>query len=359
MKHVKRLTPVFTLPLIAFFLFASAAATTTGTTYKSAGGPLNAVAMDGPRVAYDVGNATMLNGPGNKVLVWNVLTGKTTKVSGKITDQADITSTGHGVRELAIAGQRVAWIINQGGNSESDDALFTSLLAKPTEKKLVSARRTGEVMGVLTGNWIGGLVGSESLLAVNRWATDATGTVTRVGLSVIGAYNLRRIVSGSSVLLAQSADAGRIAVLRSDGSVGLYSAAGRLLRTVTPPSAQQVALQGNYLVVLTKTRTLAVYNFHTGALLKTLLVRGRSPQNLDVQANLAVYTVARELHVVHLKSGKDRVLATMSHGIKFAQIEAPGVVYAGNLRQGTKDPVGMPLGTLAYLPFARVAAAVS
>ncbi len=58
--------------------------------------------------------------------------------------------------------------------------------------------------------------------------------------------------------------------------------------------------------------------------------------------------------MVHLKSGKDRVLATMNHGIKFAQIEAPGVVYAGNLRQGTKH-----LGTLACLPFARVAAAAS
>ena len=78
------------------------------------------------------------------------------------------------------------------------------------------------------------------------------------------------------------------------------------------------------------------------------------PLNLDVQANLAVYTAARELHVVHLKTGKDSVLATMSHGMKFAQIEAPGVVYAGNLRQGTKT-----LGTLAFLPFARAAAAVS
>jgi len=124
---------------------------------------------------------------------------------------------------------------------------------------------------------------SESLLAVNRWATDATGTVTTAGLSVIGAYNLRRVASGSPTLLAQSADAGRIAVLRTDGSVGLYSVAGELLWTVTPPSAQQVALQGNYLVVLTKTRTLAVYNSHTGSLLKTLPIRGRSPQNLDVQ----------------------------------------------------------------------------
>jgi hypothetical protein len=150
-------------------------------------------------------------------------------------------------------------------------------------------------MGVLTGNWIGGLVGSESLLAVNRWATDATGGVTTADLTVIGANNLRRVASGSTTLLAQSADAGRIAVLRTDGSVGLYSATGRLLWTVTPTSAQQVALQGTYLVVLTKTRTLAIYNSHTGSLVKTLPVRGRSPQNLDVQANVAIYTVAREL----------------------------------------------------------------
>jgi hypothetical protein len=354
MKLVKRLTPLVTLLLIAFILFARAAATTTGTKYKSAGGPLNAVAMDRSLVAYDVGNAVLLNGRGNQVLVWNVLTGKTTKLSGKITDQADTTSTGHGVRELAIAGQRVAWIINQGGNTESDDYLYTSLLSKPKEQKVASALRTGDVMGVLTGNWIGGLVGSDSLLAVNRWATDATGTVTTTGLYAIGANNLRRIASGSSTLLAQSADAGRIAVLRTDGSVGLYSAAGRLLWTATPPSAQQVALQGNYLVILTKTQTLAVYNSHTGSLLKTLPVHGRSPTNLDVQANLAIYTVARELHVVYLKTGKDRVLATMSHGMKFAQIESPGVVYAGNLRQGTKS-----LGTLTYLPYARAAAAVS
>jgi hypothetical protein len=179
--------------------------------------------------------------------------------------------------------------------------------------------------------------------------------VTTAGLYAISpSKKVKRVASGSSTLLAQTADAGRIAVLRSDGSVGLYSPAGRLLLTVTPTSAQQVALQGNYLVVLTKTRTLAVFDSKTGSLLKTLRVRGRSPQNLDAQASLAIYTVRRELHVVHLRSGKDNVLATMSHGIKFAQIEAPGIVYSGNLRQGTKY-----LGTLTYLPFARAAAAVS
>ena len=47
MKLAKRLAPAVA-SLVAFFLFAGAAATTTGTKVKSAGGPLNAVAMDGP-----------------------------------------------------------------------------------------------------------------------------------------------------------------------------------------------------------------------------------------------------------------------------------------------------------------------
>ena len=66
MNLVKRLAPVFALPLVAFFLFASAAATTTSTTHKSAGGKLNAVAMDGALVAYDIGNAFSPSGPGTR-----------------------------------------------------------------------------------------------------------------------------------------------------------------------------------------------------------------------------------------------------------------------------------------------------
>jgi hypothetical protein len=85
-----------------------------------------------------------------------------------------------------------------------------------------------------------------------------------------------------------------------------------------------------------------VYDSHTGSLVKTLRVRGRSPQNVEVQANLAVYTVARELHVVHLMT------------IEFAEIEAPGVVYAGNVRRGTRL-----LGALTYVPFAHAPAVVS
>ena len=124
---------------------------------------------------------------------------------------------------------------------------------------------------------------------------------------------------------------------------------------MTPPSALDVALAGKYLLVLTKTRTLELYDSRTGAHRKTLLVSGRgTPQNLDVQATLAVYTVGRELHVLNLATRRDGVLAKPSRGIDFAQIEAPGVVYAGNVPNA-----GAGAGTLVYVPLARVAATVS
>ena len=63
---------------------------------------------------------------------------------------------------------------------------------------------------------------------------------------------------------AVSTDGKQVAVLRADGSVGLYSTAGKLLRVVTPSTAKEVAVRGDYLVVLTKTNTLEVFNSHSG-----------------------------------------------------------------------------------------------
>ena len=355
---IRRLASAPALVLAVLLASASAAATVPRMPVRPAGGPVNALAMDGGRVAYDIGSSRNSNGAGNKVLVWNVLTGKTTRVSGRFTSGADVTSTGRGVRELAIAGERVAWIVNQGGNTESDDTLYGSSIGQPNEKKLASARRLGEVgSGAMRGNWIGGLVGSGARIAANRWTTDATGRTTTTELDLVGTQSLTRIVSGTTTTpFAHAVDGDRIAGVRPDGTVAVYSTSGKELLTVTPPSALDVALDGNYLLVLTKTRTLELYDARTGVHRKTLLLAGgrATPQNLDLQATLAVYTLGRELRVLNLATRRDSVLAKMSHGIEFAQLEAPGVVYAGNVPNA-----GAGAGTLVFVPFARVAAAVS
>jgi len=167
---------------------------------------------------------------------------------------------------------------------------------------------------------------------------------------------------------AVSADTARVAVLRPNGSVGLYSSVGKPLLSVTPtPRAAEVALSGRNLLVLEYGGTLALYDSRTGSLRKTFRVSGtpRLVQNLGVQGNIAIYTTGAgfgiadiehsALHAVNLSTGKDRVVGSfgrnVSDAIGLARIGTAGVAYAST-RYSDK-------GTLVFLPWAKVAAAVS
>jgi hypothetical protein len=341
-------------------LVASAAGTTTtnGTKVRHLQVGVAALAIDGDRVAYDASSRLDPKPATNKVFVWNVRTGRTVKVSGKGTAGADGTGTGAGVFELALAGSRVAWLVNEGGNSEGDDLLFTSSVTKPKEHKAASASRLGDnCPGRQTSNcagpWLGGLVGSGNLIAVNRWTTDATGAVTAGQLDVLSGTGLKQLATGANTVQAATADEGRVAVLRADGTVALYSATGKRLLTVNSPNAEAVSLAGRNLGVVTSTRKLELYDAHTGSLRKTLPVHGiNQPRNFDVQGNFAIYTVGSALHAVNLSSGKDRVVEELRGGPILAQIDGAGLIYASN-RNGYKN--GTRLG---FVPLTRVAAEV-
>jgi hypothetical protein len=328
------------------------AAATRSTNVKRTNGWIEALAMDGPRAAYDVG-AHGGHSACNRLFVWNVTTGSSARVSGKGTCDADSTSTGAGVRELAVAGTRVAWIVNLGGNTESDDYLYTASLPRPKERMLASAVRRGDVDGILQGTWLGGLVGSDVLLAVNSWSTDSKDAVSGASLRVIAPAGLTTIATGQAATLARSADLGRVAVLRPDGTVGIYAASGALLRAVSPASAKEVALRKDYLVVLTKTRTLELYNANIGAFIRKWPVPAGA-ENLDVHSGIAVYSLGRQVRALRLATGTDVVLTTAKRAIEEVEIEAPGVVYAFNTVKGTKD-----IGNVAFVPLSRVIAAVS
>lgn len=346
------------------FLASSAVGGAPGPLRKNTSSQIEALAMNGSRVAYDVSaRFTSPRRRCNTVYVWNTATQATTAMSGKGTCNADVTSTGAGVRELKVAGLRVAWIVNQGGNSESDDYLYTSSLPRPKERKLGSAVRTGEVMGGLVcggrhsaglaGPWIGCLVGAGKFLAVNRWTTDESGHVTAARLQSIGA-NLRTIVSGSDSMDAVATDGKQVAVLRAGGGVALYTAGGQLLRTVTPTSPKEVALRGDYLVVLTTANRLEVYNSHSGKLLHTWRA-AKGARYLDVSSKLVAYAAPlpggwylRAVHLLSLPTGKDRVLAKTSPQIVGVQLEPAGLVYAVN-RTGSSG-----VGYLAFTPMNRL-----
>jgi hypothetical protein len=355
MKSLRRAGLVLAGGTIGLSLAASATGTTATSAIQIRHVPsrIEALAIDGNNIAYDAGSTLGKNN--NRVLVWNVRTGKTTTVSGKRTRTMDDSSTGSGVFQVAVAGTRVAWLANVGGNSEGDDYLFSSSVTTPKEQQIAAFMRNGDNCPgrspKCAGPWLGGLVSSPSLLAFNRWTTDDTGAVTDGELDLLNGTTPTQIATGPATVEAMATTKGRVAVLRSEGTVGLYSSSGDLVRTVIPSSAESVAWSVHNLVVLTKRRTLEQFYSPSGTGPSTYSVHGRQkPGNLDVEGSIAIYTTGSSLHAVDLGSRKDRVIGTLAGGIGSARISNAGVVYCSS-RFASK-------GTLVFVPFARVAAAV-
>lgn len=376
MKRLLTRGVLVAVPLLLALTVPAAAGKTPTPIPRTLGTPVVwGMAMDGPRVAYNCEDT--VNVSSNKIFVWNILTGRRTLMSGSGTSRAAVGSTP--ISGLAIAGRRVAWIAASAGNSERDETLFTSSLPTPKERKLAQAVRfvyedypAGPRF--VYGNWMHGLVGSDSTLAVSRWSTgDGGSTLAGGGLDVITAHGLRRIVAGSNGIVAADSDASRIAVLHPSGpfqdsfiykpsEVAIYSSSGKLLKRFKPVGIDlngstqmaEVALQGDELAVLTPQPRLELYNWRSGALLHSFRVP-RGARQLDVQGQVATYIGANglSLHVLGLRSGKDAVFPSKVSplGLIDVAIEAPGLAYGFNLGNGR--------GELDFVPMPRVLAAIA
>ena len=338
--------------------------------------PLEAIAMDGDRVAYDVSSDSSKNP--NAVLVWNLHTGKTTRVSGRQTGGAD-SVTGGGVSQLAIAGTRVAWLIQYGSNEESGDDFYTSSLLRPKERHVLGEVRSGNQCGAgrsgyqpaCAGAWLGGVVGSGNRILVNRWTTDTTGSISRAGLYTLTGTTLKPVATGPEYVRAFAADSKRVAVLQwrwlpGARTIHIYSASGKPLVSVTPSKQpEEIALSGSNLVVLTHNGRLFVYDARTGSLRKIFTPRG-SPAALAIHGNTAVYStpthhngsgasVKSAIRALNVTTGKDRPVGYLPGQINVADIDSTGLVYANNLWTANKGYVVK----LVFVPLKKVTAAVS
>jgi hypothetical protein len=371
MKRFSRLLLVLAAGLSGVALLeGSAGAAARGTSVIRPHGLVVALALDRNRVAYAVGG---------KVTVWNLGTGKRTVVSGRQT-------AGDGaVLGLAIAGSQVAWRTNAFGNSESDDYLFRSSVLKPRERLVAKAYRFGDACGAAggpgacVGPWIGGVVASGNRILVNRWRTDSTGSISSGGLYALEGTRFKPVATGAGTVEAVAADAKRTAVLHHDGSVGLYSSAGKPLFSVTPAAqTEEVALSGHNLVVLVPKGQLALYNASTGSLRKTFTLHGnpgllgqgatfcRVQCNIAVNGNIAVYSrpvrsnanqviTESAIRVLNLSNGKDRLIGRLPGQINLTRIDSTGLVYTNSHWTDSKGYDNK----LVFVPFKQVAAAVS
>jgi hypothetical protein len=364
----------FTLSLALLLLVlcvGAAAAKAPSARVKQTRSPLVTLAMDGSRVAY---------ASGGKVYVWNVVTGKTSLLRG---------SYGKHTAEVAIAGGRVAWITRYviGNTLQTTEYMFTAPIGS-RGKLIASGRRylsrpaSGD--SAWYGRWIAGAVGSGNVLAVSTWWSAHDGTCTGQRLSTISASGLRQIASGPGAIMSASAGSGRIAVLRSEeawpyggrasnetpATVGIYSANGNLLEEITPSSAEEVALSGSTLAVLTETKTLEIYDWTTGTLLHRWPVASSTPKleagHLAVYGKVGVYSVdprraaARTLHVINLTTGKDAVLVSgrgTGYYSRDAAIGPRGLVYAVNYHEHGRL-TAPERGKLVFVPLTKVLAKV-
>ncbi|MFN8223490.1 MAG: hypothetical protein U0R50_09655 [Gaiellales bacterium] len=308
-------------------------------------GAIESLGIDGQMIAYDL-EARELGC--NTVHARNAHTGKDVVVSGKLTCEADSTSTGSGVPQVVIAGTRVAWIVNLGGNTESTDFLFT---AKVTGKEVqvAKATRTGDIDGELDGDWIANLAGDGDLIVVNRWKALAGGVQDGQQLARIQNV-LKPLASGPGALHIRGADTGRI-VVQNGRAVLVYSQTGALIQQFAPAAVPiDVAIRKDFVVVLTEAATLAVHDAASGAKLDTIPVPagGRS---LDLHANIATFVVGKTVRAVRLATGKQAVIATAPKAIVDAQIDDAGLVYAYNPTTGVKG-----VGKLVFVPLSLVQA---
>jgi hypothetical protein len=362
MKPLSKWLLLAALPLLLALVVPAAAGKVMPTRSVPTSGEVTGLAFYGARVAYGVRPYGVTS---QSVHVWNVLS-----------DKGSLIHRRGGGMEFAVAGNRIAWISRSGSPSETDEYLLTTPLPQLRLRQLTSAvRHRDNEASTESGDWLSGLVGSGNVIAVSRWQTEAD-VASNARLSLVGTSGLRPIVFGTSAIVAQSVDAGRIAVVRSTeiwpgqvrrsggvGSVGVYSTSGKLLLEVNRGTAREAALSGNSLAVLTTTNRIELYNAKTGAFLRAWRVPIRTA-HLDLQGAIAIYSVygryagPRKLHALQVKTGKDVILGRGVGPYPYtqgddAQIDRLGVVYVVNKWPGT------PRGHIVFVPMGRVLAAVS
>ena len=337
--------------------------------------PLEALALSGNRIAYDV-QATPPAGKQreipNRVYVWNTGTGAITKVSGKQTAGAD-GFVGSGVAKLAIAGTRVAWFIAAHSNSETDDDVYSSSVLAPKERLVREAIRLGNACGAgqagptpaCTGTWLGGVVTAGREILVNRWTTDSTGAITGGGLYTLHGTKLKPFAAGSAAVEAVAADRHRVAVAQwrwfyPDSTLNVFSARGTPVSSITPAGPPKaVALSGRNLLVLEAHGKLALYDGQTGALKRTFtLHRGWQAGAIAVYGDVAAYSTAasrpvNSVRALNLTTGKDRLVDRLRGQIPLLRMDSFGLAYANDSYTASGYDI-----ELVFRPLAQVVAAV-
>src|SRR5881398_50369 len=124
------------------------------------GGRVLLLAADGNRVAV---TTEVKRACARRIVVWTAPGRVSTRVKPGI-----LGCSGDGVSRLAVGGGRVAWI-EQGGGNDLEMMVMAAKLAGGPRKQLEFVTNGDRAGGDPSGDWVGWLLGGDSLLTYNRW----------------------------------------------------------------------------------------------------------------------------------------------------------------------------------------------
>jgi hypothetical protein len=308
--------------------------------------PVTTLAADGSiaAVSTDCGKRFL------EEVAWNPLRRSVVSMGPPIARACGGSSTGEGIWEQGMAGQRLAWAPYAGGNYR-ETYLFTATVGKPRSMTML-VRQTIHNTDDGTGDWVGNVHGDGSLLVFNTWSLcfmepeipgscpagvpPHTYHISNEKLwRVVGARK-RLLVTSKDELTVLSVAAGRILVQRADGSLELRRADGKLARSFPFESGQVLGAQldASELVVLERASGLhwLVYDPKSGSLKRTFPASARALP-ADVERGLLVYTVGRVVYVLRLRDGHQKSFrAPAGTSQVLAQIEPAGLFYSYSVR---------------------------
>ena len=316
--------------------------------------PVEYLAADGGRVAYSFcGQLVAWWAPGSRT-------------GGRFGPPAQFTcpppSSPERVYSLAVAGGQVGYAVNYGG-IQTNSWIKVVSFAQPANVRIVASQTACCRGSVLGEGRMGFVVGQGTLLAFTRWqlcGDPGTSPPCGIGSAAIVASSLyslplppaggstcpsepfqcTQIGTAPSLVGALSADSGRLALLRSDGSLAVIDASGAPVSIYAATSwgpTLAAELAGSDLVQLTQ-GTLRQFDATTGLVRRTWPVANVTsggicrrlpcaPQLLtleDAASGLVAYTLQGMVHVLRLTDGRDVVLAAGTT----ARFVASGLVYA-------------------------------
>ena len=239
------------------------------------------------------------------------------------------------IRDLASAGDRIAWVTYDGGGKGTALATVTSSERSPTLISGVCDPGQGPSIPCYRLPMFD-LSGDGPILVFDTWGGQCNDWVLCLGEPKLGGRLWRldgthavEIASSAKGLTPLSVDRGRILVDHGEGLLEVLAADGASLGTFRLNGAlvRAARLQGRDLVVLTPA-ALEVSDVETGQFLHRWPTPTADAQLVDVQDQIAVLVAGRDIHLLRLSDGRDTVVEAPGTGPVLAQLEPSGLFYS-------------------------------